>query len=108
LQNLPALQELNLSNNSIVTIDSVLQFPLLQVLVLSSNFIEDLTPLKDLKNINYIEVVNNPLKQRTCPIEKANACRFEWMNFSVSGPINLSGTAKQRAPMPLGRRDNKI
>jgi internalin A len=95
LRNLPKLIEVNFTRNSLSSVQDLLPFLALKVVILNDNFIEDVGPMKDLPKLEYLEVINNPLKEKVCPIkDKPNACRFEWLNFSANGPIIASGSAR--------------
>ncbi len=97
--NLPRLIEINLTRNSLTSIQELLAFPSLKVVILNDNYIEDVAPLKALPLLEYLEVINNPLKDKVCPIaDKPNACRFEWLNFSQNGPIIFPGSARAKGP----------
>jgi len=98
MRNLPKLIELNLTRNSLTSIQELLPFTTLKVVILNDNFIEDIAPLKALPKLEYLEAINNPLKEKVCPIAgKPNACRFEWLNFSQNGPIIFPGSVRAKA-----------
>lgn len=78
LNKLPKLMELRLKDNSFRSVKEFLRFPLLEVLVLSGNAIQDISNLSSLKELGYLEVVGNPLNTETCPLAEAKYCRFEW------------------------------
>jgi Leucine-rich repeat (LRR) protein len=98
MRNLPSLIEINLTRNALTSVQDLLPFTSLKVVILNDNLIEDIAPLKALPKLEYLEVINNPLKERVCPIpKKPTACRFEWLNFSQNGPIIFPGSARARA-----------
>jgi Leucine-rich repeat (LRR) protein len=97
MKNLPKLIEINLTRNSLSSVQDLLPFKALKVVILNDNFIEDIAPLKALPQLEYLEAINNPLKEKVCPIaDKPNACRFEWLNFSTNGPIIFPGSARAK------------
>lgn len=97
MRNLPKLIEINLTRNSLSSVQELLPFTSLKVVILNDNFIEDIAALKALPQLEYLEVINNPLKNKTCPIAgNADACRFEWLNFSQNGPIIFPGSARAK------------
>jgi Leucine-rich repeat (LRR) protein len=98
MRNLPKLIEINLTRNSLTGVEELLPFTTLKVVILNDNFIDDITPLQALPKLEYLEAINNPLKDKACPIaDKPNACRFEWLNFSQNGPIIFPGSARAKA-----------
>lgn len=97
MRNLPKLIEINLTRNSLTSVQELLPFTTLKVVILNDNFIEDIAALKALPQLEYLEVINNPLKEKVCPIkDKPNACRFEWLNFSQNGPIIFPGSDRAK------------
>ena len=80
LTSLPRLEELRLARNSFRSVKDFLRFPQLEVLVLSDNAIEDISNLSALKELLYLEVVNNPLVSKKCPLGDSRYCRFAWAN----------------------------
>ncbi|WP_176736247.1 leucine-rich repeat domain-containing protein [Oligoflexus tunisiensis] len=95
MRNLPSLIEINLTRNSLTSVQDLLPFTSLKVVILNDNLIEDIAPLKALPKLEYLEVINNPLKEQVCPIpNKPTACRFEWLNFSQNGPIIFPNSAR--------------
>lgn len=58
------IEELYLSNNEIGYIDDVSNLLKLRVIDLSNNSIDDLTPLLDLPDLEYVNVVGNPVSKQ--------------------------------------------
>ncbi|MDQ3231329.1 MAG: trypsin-like serine protease [Pseudobdellovibrionaceae bacterium] len=95
MRHVPKLIEINLTRNSLTSVQELTAFTSLKVVILNDNLIEDIAPLKALPQLEYLEVINNPLKDKTCPIpDKPTACRFEWLNFSQNGPIIFPGSTR--------------
>ena len=61
IKDLKKIKELNLSNKGIKSIKDLKNLINLEKLWLASNQIRDLSPLKDLKKIKYIDIANNPI-----------------------------------------------
>lgn len=89
LAGLPALQEINVKNNRLESLEDLLRFPSLEVILASHNFITEISSLGELSRLDYLEMIDNPLRDKTCPIEdNGGFCRFEWLkiNFSLHNP----------------------
>lgn len=83
LSGIATLEQLRMGRNSFRSVKEFLRFPKLQVLVLSDNQIQDISKLKALGELGYLEVVNNPLTAWTCPLSNVKFCRFEWANSNL-------------------------
>lgn len=68
LANLAALRGLRLDGNRIVDISPVASLTLLDLLTVVGNLIEDITPLLDLRELNEVDLRNNPLNQDSIDI----------------------------------------
>lgn len=76
LGDLPSLEVLNLRGNEIRNVDGLLKFVNLRELILNSNRIDDISSLEGLGQLSYLEVIDNPIRSRVCPL-RAGRCRFE-------------------------------
>lgn len=83
LDDMENLEQLRMARNSFRSVKEFLRFPKLQVLVLSDNQIQDVSKLKALGQLGYLELVNNPLTAWTCPLSNVKYCRFEWADTNL-------------------------
>ena len=83
LSDLPGLLELNLKGNSLTSLDELLNLSQLEVILASDNYITDISKLSGLTELQYLELINNPIKEKVCPLDNAQKCRFEWMSFNL-------------------------
>lgn len=72
----PMLEKLDLRGNDISDIRGLLRYPNLRELILSSNRIEEIACLASLSQLTYLEVINNPIRSKVCPLANGR-CRFE-------------------------------
>ncbi|MFW7379794.1 MAG: trypsin-like serine protease [Oligoflexus sp.] len=84
LRDLPNLKEVNVKGNSLKSLNELLVFPDIEVILASNNMITDVSMLGELKKLDYLEVIDNPIENKDCPIEDHGGfCRFEFININI-------------------------
>jgi hypothetical protein len=83
LRNLPALREINLKSNSLESLTPLTRFADLEVVLASHNFIKSVAELKSLNKLDFLELIDNPLTDQTCPIDdRGGKCRFKKISLN--------------------------
>ncbi len=70
------LNQLVLDNNQISDLRLVSDLKNLNHLRASSNQIFSVQPLSSLPKLNYLDIQNNPIENKTCPVQRKYGCRF--------------------------------